>query len=267
MSEISQRKGARSLKEIPANILNLLNKGAIESVNLTEWLAVDQSVLIDHVFSEEYSKICISAIDKLNNKTITQVIRTVGETIKYIIDKNENENLLNELSTHRSDMVRCWAAYAIGMDEKLNISEKLIHIRPFAADHHFGVREIAWMAVRNDIETNLDIAISILSDWTKDEDENIRRFASEVTRPHGVWSKHIDELKKNPQKALCILDPLKADASKYVQDSVGNWLNDASKTNADFVKELCSQWDIDATKETKYIIKKALRTIAKKGKE
>lgn len=61
-----------------------------------------------------------------------------------------------------------------------------------------------------------------------------------------------------------ILEPLKSDNSKYVQDSVGNWLNDASKTQLVFVKELCKRWDMESdTKQTKYIIKKALRSIDK----
>ena len=97
-----------------------------------------------------------------------------------------------------------------------------------------------------------------------DENENIRRFASEVSRPRGVWCKHIEELKRTPELALSILEPLKSDESKYVRDSVGNWLNDASKTQPDFVKKLCECWENESTtNETKYIIKKALRTINK----
>jgi len=71
-------------------------------------------------------------------------------------------------------------------------------------------------------------------------------------------------LKEKPEQYLLILDKLKSDKAKYVQDSVGNWLNDASKTRPDFVTALCERWENESpTKETKYIIKKALRPVAK----
>ena len=54
----------------------------------------------------------------------------------------------------------------------------------------------------------------------------------------------------------------KSDYSKYVRNSVGNWLNDASKTQSGFVRKLCRRWESE-TKETKYIVKKALRTVGK----
>jgi 3-methyladenine DNA glycosylase AlkC len=119
-------------------------------------------------------------------------------------------------------------------------------------------------AVRKNIIQNLDESISILSDWTASEDENIRRFASEATRPRGVWCEHIKELKENPTSALPILEPLKSDPSRYVQNSAGNWLNDAGKTQPGFVRELCKRWLKESdTKETKYIVKRTLRTIDK----
>jgi 3-methyladenine DNA glycosylase AlkC len=79
-----------------------------------------------------------------------------------------------------------------------------------------------------------------------------------------VWTKKIDELKEHPEKGIPLLDPLKSDTSKYVRDSVGNWLNDASKTRPDWVKNVCARWEKESpTKETQYILKKALRTINK----
>lgn len=124
------------------------------------------------------------------------------------------------------------------------------------------MREIAWMAVRPAVESDLDEAITILSEWVKDADANVRRFASEVTRPRGVWCKHIERLKAEPQLGLAILEPLKSDGEKYVRDSVANWLNDSAKTQPEFVKDICSKWSEESkTKETAYIIKKATRSI------
>lgn len=43
-----------------------------------------------------------------------------------------------------------------------------------------------------------------------------------------------------------------------------NWLNDASKTQPEFVRNLCGKWKEESnTEETRYIVKKALRTLRK----
>ncbi|WP_286710526.1 MULTISPECIES: hypothetical protein [Sphingobacterium] len=78
------------------------------------------------------------------------------------------------------------------------------------------------MAIRNRIAFDLDRSITYLSLWAMEKDENVRRFATESTRPRGVWCKHIDRLKQEPSLALPILEPLKSDPSKYVRDSVAN---------------------------------------------
>lgn len=267
MTEI-KRKGARSTKDIPTEILAQLNRGEIETANLVEWLAVDQRLLLEKLLTEnqrtDYLKPVLSKIDQLKKQTVNTINETIGTGIFEQAIKNKDNDFLTILSNHKADLVRCWATYTIGKNENLNITEMLKQIQPFSADTHFGVREICWLAVRAKISQNLTKAIEILSKWTSNQDENIRRFTTEATRPRGVWCEHIEELKQNPELALSILEPLKSDTSKYVQDSVGNWLNDASKTQPDFVKELCKRWEKESdTKETKYIIKKALRTINK----
>jgi 3-methyladenine DNA glycosylase AlkC len=118
--------------------------------------------------------------------------------------------------------------------------------------------------VRPSVERELDAAIELLVDWSIHEHEGIRRFASEVTRPCGVWCNHLVRLKAEPQLALPILEPLRSDEAKYVRDSVGNWLNDASKSQPKWVQTLCRRWQRESkTAETAYIVKKALRTIRK----
>lgn len=267
MTEI-KRKGARSTKDIPTEVLAQLNRGEIETANLVEWLAVDQRLLLESLLTEnqrtDYLKPILSKIGQLKKQAVNTVNEAIGTSIFEQAIKNKDSDFFKILSNHKADLVRCWATYTIGKNGQLNITEMLKQIQPFSADKHFGVREICWLAVRTKIAQNLTKSIEILSKWTTNQDENIRRFTTEATRPRGVWCEHIEELKQNPELALSILEPLKSDTSKYVQDSVGNWLNDASKTQPDFVKELCKRWEKESgTKEAKYIIKKALRTINK----
>jgi len=264
----TKRIGAKSTKDIPKNILEQLNRGEIETANLVEWLAVDQKALLKNVLTQysrqKYLNPILEQIEKLKKQTVNTINEAIGTgLLEQAIIHNDND-FLQIISTHSADLVRCWTTYTVGKNASLNIEQMLQKIQPFAADKHFGVREIAWMAVRPSITKNLNESISIFSKWATNNDENIRRFASEATRPRGVWCEHIEELKQNPKLGLLILEPLKSDKAKYVRDSVGNWLNDASKTQPEFVGELCKRWEKESdTKETKYIIKKALRTIDK----
>ncbi len=282
MAEIILRKGATKIEKIPADVLESLNKGEIETVNLVEWLAIDHKMLVKTVFKNtDYENDIESIIKLLDENSKNGKITTLQATFligKYFYGRlldatDETKNkMISFLSSHKSDAVRGYACYLIASDD-LFVEKRLENIKILAADTHFGVREIAWMAVRPAIGKNseeLEKAINILSVWAQNDNENIRRFASEITRPRGVWCKHIDILKENPALALPILNILYADNSKYVRDSVGNWLNDASKTQPEFVKNICAEWEEKSKKEdnskqkaTAYIIKKALRSINK----
>lgn len=62
--------------------------------------------------------------------------------------------------------------------------------------------------------------------------------------------------------ALPLLDAVKSDAHKYVQDSVSNWLNDASKTNPEWVRQVCATWTQQSdTKHTRRIVTRATRSL------
>lgn len=265
---ITKRKGARSTKDIPAEILQQLNSGQIETANLVEWLAVDQKLLLRNLLEQhkriDYLNPVLKKIDQLKKQTINTINEAIGIALFELAAQNNDKEFLTIISNHNADLIRCWATYTIGKNENLDITETLAQIQLFAADKHFGVREIGWMAVRAKITQNLDRSIEILSKWTTNEDENIRRFTTESTRPRGVWCEHIEALKQNPELGLPILEPLKSDKTKYVQDSVANWLNDASKTQPEFVRKVCKRWETESnTKETKYITKRALRTLNK----
>nr|WP_315193581.1 DNA alkylation repair protein [uncultured Flavobacterium sp.] len=265
MTEI-QRKGSRSMKDIPKDILVQLNSGQIETASLVEWLAIDQRILLENLLKQtdriEYLNPILFEIESLKKQTVNTINQAIGTGLYQQAIENKDTAILTIISNHNADLVRCWATYTIGKNPKLSIEEILQQIQPFSADKHFSVREICWLAVRPYIADNLTKSIEVLSDWTNHSDENVRRFSSEATRPRGVWCEHIETLKQNPELGLTILEPMKSDKAKYVRDSVGNWLNDASKTQPEFVKNLCEKWTEESqTKETAYIVKKALRTI------
>lgn len=272
---ILQRKGATKEANIPVEVQQLLHSGMIESVNLTEWLAVDHITLLEHVLPEvglekKLPDLLLEIKETDSSIRGMKAIRLIGQRLYQSCSTEDAPVTDSEpfmaIAEHRSDSVRCWGAYMAGGDDSMSIDEALSRIHRFAADSHFGVREIAWMAVRAHIESNLSEAISILSTWTTDADANVRRFATEATRPRGVWTKHIEALKQSPWQALPLLEPLKSDPAKYVQDSVGNWLNDASKTNPDWVRELCERWTNESdSKATARIVSKAQRTLLKQA--
>lgn len=141
-----------------------------------------------------------------------------------------------------SDTARAWGALSVGLIDGISLEDRFALARPFGADPHFAVREWAWIAVRSHIAAAVEAALCLLADWTNNVDANIRRFASEATRPRGVWCKHIPELKANPDLAIRILEPLKSDPAPYVQLSVGNWLNDAAKSRPEWVRAICARW-------------------------
>lgn len=119
------------------------------------------------------------------------------------------------------------------------------------------------MAMREAIENHLLESIAILMDWTSSNDEHIRRFATEATRPRGVWCKHLKALTAQPELALGLLEALKADPSPYVQCSVGNWLNDAGKSRPDWLIHICKSWLTDSSNQhTLKIVKRGTRNIS-----
>ena len=251
-----KRKGAASREAIPAQVLRQLNDGVLETASLAEGLAIDFDQLLQAAAPEltARERATIRAADG-----VTKRMRQVGELLA------EKFGLagVERFASHRSDTVRGWAAYSIAATPRLSLRQRLSHIRPLADDHHFGVREWAWCALRVTVAADVPAALALLEHWAGESSANLRRFASEITRPRGVWCAHLPELKAKPQLGLSLLEPLRSDESKYVRDSVGNWLNDAAKSQPDWVRRLCQQWrQRSPTRETAYIIKRALRSLA-----
>ncbi|MEH7829417.1 DNA alkylation repair protein [Gemmobacter denitrificans] len=246
------RTGAAKVADVAPDILARLNAGEIEAATLSENLATDLAALMAAVLPE-----LAGAAAQIDPKAgITRRMATAAQ----IIHDHSGLDRLDWLARHPSDLVRGWGAYLVAADPAGSLQAKLRAMRPFADDAHFGVREWAWLALRPAIVAEPEVAIAELTPLTGEASEYLRRFACEAIRPRGVWASHIKLLKDEPHHALPLLDPLRADPSRYVQDSVANWLNDAWKSQPVWVEGLCDRWAAQSQAEaTSYIRKRALR--------
>lgn len=101
-------------------------------------------------------------------------------------------------------------------------------------------------------------------EWSKHEDECVRRLSSEGSRPALPWAQAITSFKKDPTPILPILEQLKMDSSLHVRKSVANNLNDISKTHPDLVTSIAKDW-YGKHEHTDWIVKHGCRTLLKKG--
>ena len=251
--------GRQSKSNISSERRAALDAGEIEAATLTECLAVDFTALLPRVVPDMDP----NAIDRMRDASALGITRRMALAADLLI-RHSGGVSVTRLQAHPSDTVRGWAAYMAGARPNLSLAQKIAAIAPFADDGHFGVREWAWLAVRPDIAGDIHTAIEILTPWTVSDSANLRRFATEATRPRGVWCAHIGALKQDPEPGRPLLEALKADPARYVQDSVGNWLNDASKDRPDWVRTLCARWSVEEpSRETARIIGRGLRTLTR----
>ncbi len=103
-----------------------------------------------------------------------------------------------------------------------------------------------------------------ISKWIKDDCEHVRRLATEGTRPRLPWGIKVQYINDNLKQNINLLNKLKNDESLYVRKSVANHFNDISHLDPDLVLDNLLSWD-QSTKEQKWIIKRASRTLLKKG--
>lgn len=243
---MTSRIGASSLAKMDPEILVQLEAGAIETATLTEGLAINMARLMSVVLPD-------APVSEFNMDA--GVVQRMAQGGALLLQAR------NPLAfrTHASDTVRGWAAFGIGQDVNIEPLERIDAILPFAADKHFGVREWAWMAIRAIIVADPIAAIERLTPWADDADPNVRRFASEATRPRGVWAASIPILRRAPVHGLAILERLRFDDTRYVEDSVANWLNDAAKDNADWVATILVEWESAGV--SKRLVKRASRSL------
>ena len=269
VEHLKGRKGAFRIALIPPEVLRALNDGCSKpstSTNSWRWNCRSwRAAWRDTSASMRQSE---RLVDTLAMLSAFKPMQRHGHIARALYDlaalHGERDAVAHRLATHESDVARCWAAQWVTLSG-LPLPAQLDGRAPLCSRSAFRrARNCAGWRCATRSSRSLDEALALLQPWVFDTDPNIRRFASELTRPRGVWCAQIEALKTEPWRALPLLEPLRADPSRYVQNSVANWLNDASKSQGEWVDTLCARWLAESTRaETRYIAKRAMRTLSK----
>ena len=129
----------------------------------------------------------------------------------------------------------------------------------------FTTNSSAEFAIRPFILKYEDQTMLRMLEWSRSENFHVRRLASEGCRPRLPWAMALPGFKANPGPIFPILENLKSDPQIYVRKSVANNLNDIAKDHPDKVLALMQRWRSEASPETEWVIRHALRTLVKEG--
>ena len=120
-------------------------------------------------------------------------------------------------------------------------------------------------AIRPFLDEHLEFTRRHLRRWVTDDDEAVRRLASEGTRPFLPWGPKVAALTDDPQIGIEFLIALRHDPSETVRRSVANHLNDLTKFEPELVIELLRSWTSEARPVDLKMVGHALRTLVKRG--
>ncbi|MBL7252827.1 hypothetical protein [Paractinoplanes lichenicola] len=126
-------------------------------------------------------------------------------------------------------------------------------------------RLTAEFAIRTLLRHDLERALATMLTWTGSDDHDVRRLASEGSRPYLPWSVRVPELLRRPEATVPILDALYRDPSEYVRRSVANHLNDLSRDHPELVVETAARWLAAPDENILSTVRRGLRTLIKKG--
>jgi 3-methyladenine DNA glycosylase AlkC len=185
-------------------------------------------------------------------------LRSIGSRLYDVV----GPDLTQKDTCWVSDTVRGWVAMGIASDHRRPMVAVFADLRAFAVDHHFAVREWAWLAARPRVVEDPLNALRVLEPYFASTDPFDRRFAVEVTRPRSVWGRHIRVFKERPELAETSLEVLKCEPHPYARRSVSNWLRDASRSRPDWAVTLTTRWLADCScPATRAVVRRAIQEL------
>lgn len=133
------------------------------------------------------------------------------------------------------------------------------------AQYELTRRFSAEFSIRTFLVQHQARTLEYLYRWMEDPCPHVRRLCSEGTRPRLPWAIRIPSFMKDPSPCVRILEGLKDDPELYVRRSVANHVGDIAKDNRPLALSLCKSWLAGASSERRWVIRHALRYLAKKG--
>jgi 3-methyladenine DNA glycosylase AlkC len=203
------------------------------------------------------------ANDGLADLSIMQRMARVSECLHAVLPLGYDESLevLRALAPRlNSGFVSISLPHYVAMYGGHDFEQSMEALKYFTT---FGSAEFA---VRYFLRSDVQRSLALMQEWSRDQNEHVRRLASEGSRPRLPWSFRLEQVQADPKLAAAILDNLKADESLYVRKSVANHLNDITKDHPEWVLDLIEGWPLD-NKHTAWIAKHALRSLVKQGNQ
>jgi 3-methyladenine DNA glycosylase AlkC len=202
-----------------------------------------------------------AGLQGLEDMSVMERMRHAARSLRPVLppDNRASLEILRRLAPRLNHpfaaMVASEYVALYGLDDFEASMETLRFLTPFGSSE---------FAVRPFLRRDLHRALRTMEEWAGDENEHVRRLASEGARPRLPWSFRLEALRDDPSPLAPLLDRLKADPSLYVRRSVANNLNDVSKDHPDWALDKIESWPLEDAR-TAWIARHALRGLIKKG--
>lgn len=154
----------------------------------------------------------------------------------------------------------CWPLVYFVADYGLECFETSMR-----AQYELTKRFTAEFSIRAYLERWPAETLARLREWTRDENEHVRRLVSEGSRPRLPWAQRLRAFQEDPTDVLELLELLKDDPAEYVRRSVANNLNDISRDHPERVCEVAARWWEGGSPERRRLVRHGLRTLIKQG--
>ncbi len=221
-------------------------------------IAEEMTALEPNFDSRQFLKLALPDLDHL---TLMQRLRRMTESLHAVLPRDYHQSLdiLRRLAPRiNHGFVTLVLPDYVSLYGHSDFEASMDALKFFTP---FGSSEFA---IRTFLQRDLQRTLAVMETWSRDENEAVRRLASEGCRPRLPWSFKLSALIADPNPVTPILENLKADPSLYVRKSVANHLNDITKDHPTWVLDRLESWPLSQP-HSAWIARQALRTLIKKG--